>query len=199
MPKLVKVNIFFDRKLKRVKQIKSSLLPLPQYRENTPEELEAAPAIVGKTLDYPAEKIAEKFNTDLALYAVSSPAKLQSLLQKTAPTQGDYYEVFPYFDPIITVTVSAGEFKVIAAEYSKFLRKRKQYLAKKGFQVNMVRSRVRSVTLEKNQNSYTLALSSYAAAGAGGYLENTRRILSKKIDHKQARNAPGILEVLSGK
>ena len=196
---LVKVNIFFDRKLKRVKQIKSSLLPLPQYRENTPEELEAAPAIVGKTLDYPAEKIAEKFNTDLALYAVSSPAKLQSLLQKTAPTQGDYYEVFPYFDPIITVTVSAGEFKVIAAEYSKFLRKRKQYLAKKGFQVNMVRSRVRSVTLEKSQNSYTLALSSYAAAGAGGYLENTRRILSKKINHKQARNAPGILEVLSGK
>ncbi len=193
---LVKINLIFDRKLKRVKQIKSSLLPLPQYRKIDSEELAAAPSIMGKTLDYPAEKIAEKFNADLALYAVSSPAKLQALLQNAAPTQGDYYRVFPYFDPIITVRVSAGEFKVIASEYSKFLRKRKQYLAKKGFQVNMVRSQVRSVTIDKNKESYTLALSAYAAAGAGGNLPDTARLLKSKINHRQAENTPGIWEIL---
>lgn len=193
---LAKINLVFDRKLKRVKQIKSSLLPLPQYRETASEELKTAPVITGKTLDHPAEKIAEKFNADLALYAVSSPAKLQALLQNPAPTQGDYYKVFPYFDPIITVRVSAGEFKVIVSEYSKFLRKRKQYLAKKGFQVNMVRSQVRSITLDKAQDSYTLALPAYAAAGAGGNLPDTGRLLKGKINHRQAENSPGIWEIL---
>ena len=196
---LVKVRITFDRKLRKVKQIKSSFIELKaQYDKSEPMQ-DKAPSWYGKTPDHAAVMIREKYNADLALYAVNSPEKLNGLLKNPSPRQIDFYRVFPYFDTIITVKVTGGEFAAILREYVQFAHKRKQYRAKSGFSADIVRSKVRNISLPETKNGYTLALSAYAAAGAGGNLKDTRRILKDKIDYQQLVNTISLLDLLTVK
>jgi hypothetical protein len=193
---LMKVQICFDRKIRQIKQISSSMImlePHPEISENSPETVTA---FYGKDLDHPARVIGRKTNADLVLYCVPDKQKLQKLLQMPNPGTADFYRVFAYFDPIITVEVSSGEFEALFREYIRFADKRSQYLAKSGFSANIKRGRLRSLTVHKAKKRYTLAISAYAAAGAGGNLPETRRILKDRINHLQAEKAPGILEVL---
>ena len=193
---LADVRIIFDRRRRRIKQIKSSLIELKSYKEKSAVDNPAVPAWTGKTMDFPAEVMRRKFNADLAVYAVTQIEKLQRFLNNPQPLLEDLYRVFPYYDPIITVKVSAGEFGAIFREYVKFTHKRKQYLAKSGFTAVVVRNKVRDIVLAPDKQFYTLAISAYAAAGAGGNLPDTGRILKKRIDYRQTENAPGILELL---
>ena len=155
-------------------------------------------SLQGKTLDHPSDVIRKVYNADLALYAVNSPAKLQGLLNDPSPQLTDFYQVFPYFDSMITVVVTGGEFLVILREYAKFAHKRKQYLTKSGFSADIVHGKVRHTGSIDRKKSYTLVLSAYAAAGAGGNLMETRRILKDKIDYRQMADLPSLLEVLTG-
>ena len=117
-------------------------------------------------------------------------------MNNQAPTLEDVYRVFPYFDPVITVEVTSGEFNAILREYAKFANKRKQYLARSGFFAYIVRGKVRRIDLPPGQKHYKLAISAYAAAGSGGNLPETRRILKNRINQQQLENSPGILDVL---
>lgn len=190
------IKISFDCKSRRIKQITSSMIQLEQYPEISMKSGKIVTGFYGKTPDYPAEVIRRKLNADLVLYSVSNKPELLKLLNDQAPRLEDFYRVFPYFDPIITVVVSSGEFRTILCEYAKFAHKRKQYLSKSGFSADIVRGKVRTVDHERKKQFYTLAISAYAAAGAGGNLPETGRILKNRIDHRQAENASGILEVL---
>lgn len=193
---LAKINIIFDLKSRRIRQMKSSLLKLAPYGNSVPMPHDIVEHDLHKEPDFPAGVIRRKFNADLALYAVGSKQKLQALQSIPEPGVKDFYGVFSYFDPIITVSVSAGEFAAILREYAKFAHKRKQYLAKSGFSADINRGRVSALKLPRRSKRFTLALSAYAAAGAGGNLPETRRILSGRINYQQAENAPGILDVL---
>ena len=51
--------------------------------------------------------------------------------------------------------------------------------------------------MSEDKEHYSLAISAYAGAGAGGQLPGVRRILQHKIDHQQAENAMGILDLLT--
>lgn len=193
---LADVRIVFDRRHRRIIQITSSLQYLERFREHVPAGSAAVPAWSGKNMDYPAEIICRKLNADLALLAVNSPSELRRFLNNPQPCLNDLYAVFPYYDPIITVKVTAGEFTAIFREYVNFTRKRKQYLARSGFAANAAQSRVQNVVLPAGRQAYTLAISAYAAAGAGGNLPDTGRILKSKTDYQQAENSPGILSLL---
>lgn len=195
---LAGIKIVFDRKMRKIKQIKSSFIELGSPGANSVAGAEKVPSWQGKTLDHPSDVIRKVYNADLALYAVNSPAKLQGLLNDPSPQLTDFYQVFPYFDSMITVVVTGGEFLVILREYAKFAHKRKQYLTKSGFSADIVHGKVRHTGSIDRKKSYTLALSAYAAAGAGGNLMETRRILKDKIDYRQMTDLPSLLEVLTG-
>jgi 2',3'-cyclic-nucleotide 2'-phosphodiesterase (5'-nucleotidase family) len=194
---LAKIKIVYNCKLRKIKQIKSSFVELETPGDHSVAVSGKAPSWQGESLDYPAEVIRKKYNADLALYAVNLPAKLQELLNDPSPELTDFYQVFPYFDSMITVVVTGGEFIAILREYAKFARKRKQYLAKSGFSADIVRGKVRHISSIERKKSYTLALSAYAAAGAGGNLMETRRILKDKIDYRQLKENMSLLEVLT--
>ena len=195
---LAKISISFDRKLRRIKQIRSSFIELPHQQNESAYSSRKVTSWYGKSLDYPAELIQKKYNTDLAIYAVSSPQKLQTLLKMPTPSMDDFYSVFPYFDAIVKVKVTGGEFAAILREYAKFAHKRKQYLAKSGFTADIRRGKVRNLGTVAEEKSYTLVLSAYAAAGAGGNLMGVRRILKDKIDYQQLEKSPALLEILTG-
>ena len=194
---LVKVRIFYDRKLRRIKQMKSSLIELPEYEPEYTSAGRKVNSWYGRTPDHPAEIIRKKYNTDLAIYAVSSPAKMQELLSDPAPELTDFYRVFPYFDAIVTVKVTDGEFAAILRDFARFAHKRKQYLAKSGFSADIRRGKVQNIGTVIPKKSYTLALTAYAAAGAGGNLMEVKRILKDKIDYKQPEKSPSLLEILT--
>ena len=170
----------------------------PEMPEST--ELDAVLLFTNENMNFPAEKMREFCRADLALYAVSDPGALRKLLQNKNPLMRDCFRVFPYYDPVITVKVTSAELHVIVAEYLKLLHKRKQFLAVSGFKFDSVRGRLHGITLDKTKPHYTLAISAYAAAGAGGYLPETRRIIQRVADYSAAENAVGILDIItSGK
>ena len=193
---LSEVRISFDRKERKIKQITSRMIELETVAEYAGGTDAVVPGFYGRTPDYPAELIGRKTGADLVLYCISDQQKLQELLQISSLQIKELYRVFPYFDPIITVGVSAEEFKAIYREYLQFAGKRRQYIAKSGFSAEVSRSKLRSVSMHKTKKIYTLAVSAYVAAGAGGNLPETRRILSGRINYQEAENAPGVLDVL---
>ena len=53
------------------------------------------------------------------------------------------------------------------------------------------------INFAENKKSYILAISAYAAAGAGGMLPETRRILKNRIDLQAAEKAHGVLSYIA--
>lgn len=198
--KLLKAVIRFDKRLRRVKNIESSLLDLPWF--DTPYPAQAYEKVDKTNHDdpnFPARIIAGKVKSHWAIYAVESRNKLMELLRDPAPDLLAYYRVFPYYDRIITVEVSGGELYEIVREYLAFCRKRKMFLAVSGFSFSSSRGKLRTIHDLERSKVRTLAISAYAAAGAGGQLPGIRRILKNKINHRQAENAPGILQLITNK
>ncbi len=198
--KMLKALIRFDKKLRRVNCIESSLLDLPYFPAfEPPEAYEKVDNKKHDKLDFPAHIIRDHLKSDWAIYAVGSRRKLTDLIRKKQPDKLDYYNVFPYCDRIITVPVSGGELQEIVREYLKFTHKRKMYLAVSGFSFSSSRGKLRHIRALDRQKVCTLAISTYAAAGAGGQLPGIRRILENKIDRTQLDNAPEIMHLLTGK
>ncbi len=198
---LCRVKLIFDRKSRRLIDIRSDLINFPDDPEiPDPAELDAVSPFTGENMNFPAEKMRKFCRTDLAMYAVSDPGALRNLLQNKNPLMRDCFRVFPYYDPVITVNVTAAELHVMVAEYLKLLHKRKQFLAVSGFKFDSARGRLHDIIFDKAKPRYTLAISAYAAAGAGGYLPDTRRIIQKNADYSSTENAVGILDIItSGK
>ena len=197
--KLLKVKMFYSRKRRQVKQIESFLLELPDIRDAVPAAaLRSAPALnnIQSEHDF-AGIIRRKLRCDLAVYAIGNKEQFRRLLAKKSPRVIDYYQVFSYFDPFITVQVTAGEFRQIIREYGLFAHKRKQLLGVSGCQVRLHRGKLQELLMSEDKEHYSLAISAYAGAGAGGQLPGVRRILQHKIDHQQAENAMGILDLLT--
>ena len=196
---LLKVTIKFDKKAKSVRQIESELLKLREVRQPVPTA-----ALQGKSklridsdVNFAAMRMQKKFNSDLALYAVNRGWQLSELMKKSQPRMWDYYRAFPHYDPVITVKVSAGELQAILQEYLQFAHRRKQVISAAGFAYTSKRGKLQTLAFDSEKECYTLAISAYAAAGAGGQLPQTRRILKGKINYDQAENAAGILEILT--
>ena len=122
---------------------------------------------------------------------------LEELLSDPDPVLTDFYRVFPYFDAIVTVKVTGGEFAAILRDFARFAHKRKQYLAKSGFSADIRRGKVQNIGTVIPKKSYTLALTAYAAAGAGGNLMEVKRILKDNIDYTQSEKSPSLLEILT--
>jgi len=194
---VVKAVLVFDDKNRRLTQIETGIIPLEQLPEPESEQdkaiLKAWPL---QGLNMPALCMKKFTGSDLALYAVSSADKLQRLLQNKQKSRADCFKVFPYFDPVITVRLSGREVMHIVREYTAFAHKRQQFIATAGFRIMTAGSRLQDIVFDQERKEYTLAISAYAAAGAGGQLPGIRRILSGRIDFDQAENAPGILDVI---
>ena len=73
------------------------------------------------------------------------------------------------------------------------------YLAVSGFSFSSSRGKLRHIRALDRQKVCTLAITAYAAAGAGGQLPGIRRILENKIDRTRLDNAPEIMHLLTGK
>ena len=194
---IMKAVIYFDRKKHQVCQIESEVIPLKAVVEKPSAYSRKAAPAVAEDNNFAAQRIRSAFQTDLAFYAIGSMKDLQVLMLNDAPTVGDYYRVFNHFDPVITVKVNSGEMRTILREYVRLARRRKQYLAVAGFSYYAPHGKLQWVNFAEDKAVYTLALSAYVAAGAGGQLPETRRILENRIDHKQAEKAAGILEILT--
>ena len=194
---ILKTTIYYDRPAKRLKQIESGFLLLPKIPEILPPDADASAVPADENLDFPARRIADFTGCDLAVYAVESVRKLEHLILTPQPKLIDYYRVFPYADRIVTVKISADEFRAVIKEYAAFAYKRKQLLTCAGFTCEMSRSSLKKLAFDKVKSSYTLAISAYAAAGAGGQLPEVRRILKDKLDHKQAENACSVLQIVA--
>jgi len=194
---VMKAVISFDREKHQVCQIESEIIPLKAVPEKLSAYSRKVSPAAGNDSNFAAQRIRWAEKTDLAFYAVGSMKDLQELMLIAAPAVGDYYRVFDHFDPIITVKVNSGEMRAILREYVRLVRRRKQYLAVAGFSYSAPHGKLQWVNFAENKPVYTLALSAYVAAGAGGQLPETRRILKNRIDHKQAEKAAGILEILT--
>ena len=191
------VKIFFDPASRQIVQLESKLQKLAPKRTNPGAEArKKAPAVTANDENFVAVKLREACKSDLALYAVSSVAPYRKLLNKKSPLVIDYYRAFSYLDPVITVDVSAGEFRAIMREYVRFAHKRKQLLAVAGFSFTARKGKLHDLEFEVKKSRYTLAITAFAAAGAGGQLPGIRRILQKRIDHAAAEKAPALLEIL---
>ena len=197
--KLLKVSLYFDIKKRQLQQIESGFIELEHFSEPvTPEELVPAPSVKGQSPDFPADLMQRRMKSDLAIYAVNNRELSDKLLENKNPTIGDYFRVFPYFDPVVTVEISAGELREVMREYWAFAHKRKQLLTTAGFICKTSGKHLHEVVFAQNKDRYRLAISAYVAAGAGGQLPGIRRIMKDKIDYAQAEKAPGILEILTG-
>lgn len=191
------VKLFFDPASRQVVQIESQLQKLKKVHTYAGAAArKKAPVPVGKNENFAAEAIRRALNCDLAIYAVGSREKLQKLLNKKSPVVNDYFRVFPYYDPIVKVTVSGGEFQAILREYSKFAYKRKQFLSVDGCKFSVRKGKLQSLEFAVSKDRYTLAVSAFAAAGAGGQLPGVRRILYARAENANAENAPAILDIL---
>ncbi|MBE6379800.1 MAG: bifunctional metallophosphatase/5'-nucleotidase [Lentisphaerae bacterium] len=194
---LLTVKVKYDLSKRQIRQIESGIEVLDVYKEShIAQEFESVKPC--RTADEPAQRMRAFTQADLALYAANR-SSMERLLSLENPRLIDYYNAFPYFDPVITVKVTDRELHEIMREYLKFAHKRKQLLLTAGFSYRARRGKLHGLIMEKEQDVYVLAISAYAAAGAGGQLPDTRRILINKINHKQAENAPGILRVITGK
>ena len=195
---ILKTTIYYDKTARRLKQMESGFLPLAKVAEILPPEADALVAAADEDMDFPARRIAAFTGCDLAVYAVNSMRALEQLILTEKPKLIDYYRVFPYADRIVTVNVSANEFRAIMQEYAAFAYKRKQLLTCAGFTCEIKRTGLKNLAFEKEKENYTLAISAYAAAGAGGQLPVVRRILKNKLDHEQAENACSVLQIVAG-
>ena len=188
-------QLVYDKKLRRLQNIRSRIKALDIFpQEDAPETFEVIDSFAGKDPRFIPEKIRRFANSDLALYAVSDRAGLRKLLSDPAATLGDAYNVFGYFDGIVAVSVTPREAETILKEYSKFARRRKQWLLTDGFALKRGKA-----VFENSKEKYLLAMTAYAAAGAGGNLPESRRILLDRLDPAAAEKSPALLEILIDK
>lgn len=198
---LAECTFYFDTERRRIQQIESRISCFApgenDENESVPETLPAPGA--GKTPDFFARKIRGKMHSDLAVCYGASIESWQKLQDKSEPTLGDYYRAFPYFDLLVTVEVDFNEARQIVSELYDFAAGRNLPVSVSGFTAVVLNGRLEKFVPDKQLGKYKLSLSAYLAAGAGGRMPETRRILSGRIVLSELENAPGILEVLTEK
>ena len=186
--------IVWDKQRRQIVQIRSRLQHLKVFPENEPPEAALpAPPLTGENINCIAEKIRKHYAGDLAFYIVSNLPEYKKLLKNPAPVIGDYYRVFNYIDPAVTVEVTADEAEKIILENLALARGRKQRLLTAGFRIKN-----KKVVFDRELERYKLVLTAYSAAGGSGKLMLTRRTLSGRICFDKAENTPGVLEIITG-
>lgn len=195
---IVKVSAFLDAPTHRLNRLESEIVPLvrprtvrdPVLRHTVTKNL---PARV-----WAAESMRKSVKADVAICALPSE-KSAARLDAAAPlTVNDCYSVFRYCDRVVTVDLTREELRTVVAEYGDFAHKRKMLLTMAGGSFAMKRKQLTEFRLDAEKALYRTALSSYAAAGAGGSLPRTRAIVRGRIDHGAAENAVPLLRVLCG-
>lgn len=186
--------IVWNKQIRQIVQIRSRLQHLQAFPEpGVPEAAAAAPQLDCKNINCIAEKICRYYAGDLAFYIVSNLPEYRKLLKNPAPSVGDYYRVFSYFDPPATVDVTAAEAEKIILEHLSLARGRKQRLLTAGFRIKN-----KKVIFDRDLECYKLVLPTYSAAGGSGKLMLTRRTLSGRINFEKLEKAPGVLEIITG-
>ena len=189
-------KVTLDCKLRRVRQIESHIMEFPDGGEDE--------FALGKTLipgsgsaEFAVELLRQKMPSDLALCTTEKNEALRQLTEKPQLTLNECYQLFPYFDRIVTVQVSIGELRRIADEVQQLANERDLALLTGGFRLkNDPQGRV-DIQLPADKKIYTLSLPLYIASGAGGKLPAVRRILARKIDSSRLKTAPCILEIIA--
>ena len=194
---LIKAVLYFDPAARKVAQIESELIALNSVKEKLSKHAMKKCIPADNDNNFVAKRIRRALKADLAIYAVGSMRSMRELMLLKEPRLIDYYRVFNHFDPIITVKVTPAEVRTIVREYARLTRERKQYLAVDGFTYDAPHGKLRWINFAENKKSYILAISAYAAAGAGGMLPETRRILKNRIDLQAAEKAHGVLSYIA--
>ena len=193
---MAEIILHFDKSKRRLKIAESRIVDLPEFSENPDSQLPIFPSLKGEKADFTARRMQKYMQSDLALYMIENQSAMADLLILEHPTPEAYYRAYPHFDAIVTVSLTAEELIEILQEYVPYARSRKGLLVSAGFRFESSGGRLRTIGLNEVKRKYRLALSAFAAAGAGGKLPRTRQILLDRIDTKSADNAPGILDIV---
>ena len=195
---ILAVDLIFDKSQRRLKMAESRIIDLPEIQNDT-ELAYIAPPAKGRKVDFTARRMQEYMQSDLALYMIENQSAMAEFLDKEQPAPEDYHRTYPHFEAIVTVTLTAEELLEIAREYARYAYARKGILTAAGFRLESIGGRLRTIGFAEFKNRYRLALSAFAAAGAGGKLPRTRQILLDRIDRESADKAPGILDIVLAK
>ena len=125
-----------------------------------------------------AEAILYSAESDAAMCTVLVPNKVL----KNKVTYDDIYEVCPYEDSIMIITLNLDELKEIVKEQNQFKSKYRKKLGlyiKKNQEIVGVKNTEELASYFKNNEKIKLALSSYDVAGAGNRYPVLRRIVHK--------------------
>lgn len=193
---IAEMCMIFDKSTRRLKMVESRIVELPECPQNDLDSQTLAPSLKGENANFTARKIRQYMKSDLALYFIEKTSPMAELSSKDQSTFGDYYNAYPHFDAMINVSVSGEELAEILQEYVSYCHSRKGVLTAAGLRLDVSGGKLRTIGFETIKSRYRLAMSAFAAAGAGGKLPRTRQILSERIDRKSADNAPGILDIL---
>ena len=195
---LVKVTAVMDRKTHRLLRLESAIIPLAKPLPDPDPLLRREVLRAEPVVSWAAETMRRTVRADVAIYALPSKKSAARLEASVPLTVENCYRVFPYCDRIVTVDLTAEEIRAIVAEYGAFAVKRKMLLTMAGGTFAMKRSHLTEFRLERGKALYRVALSSYAAAGAGGMLPATRAIVRRKLDYATVESGVPILKALCG-
>ena len=193
---MAEMILHFDKSRRRLQIVESRIVDLPEFSEKPDSQLPVFPSLKGEKADFTARRMQKYMQSDLALYLIENQSAMAELLALEHPAPEAYYRAYPYFDAVVTVSLTAEELIEILQEYVPYARSRKGLLVSAGFRFESSGGRLCTIGLKEVKHKYRLALSAFAAAGAGGKLPRTRQILLDRVDAESADNAPGILDIV---
>lgn len=192
---LARAVIVFDDVRRRIVRIESGLLPLPAVPEFAGEETRPARPLAGPAEDFTARAMRRATGAAVAIHAHADRGALRGLAENSSPTVLDYFRVFPYYDAVVTAELTPEEIRAILAEYTAFAFRRKQWLTASGVNFKLRKGTLSELAFPPPERlRYRVAMTSYAAAGAGGALPETRKIWRKNLDYGTVGAAPPLLQ-----
>ncbi len=195
--KLAHVKLTFDPVRRKLRQIESRLMELPVLPEKPSAEASApAPVVSSPPETYAARAMRRAVGADVAVYSVKQLATLRTLAALSNPTVGDYYRIFPYFDAVVNADLTDGDLRAILSEYAKFAHRRHETMTADGMMFRTAKGRIGELKFDVPKPLYRVAFTSYVAAGTGGMLPETRRILRSRWSRTNPEKAPPLLDCL---
>lgn len=195
---LARATIVFDDRTRRIVRIESALQPLAALTEDSAGGERSAPLPSPPVETLAVRAMRRAVGADVAIYSAGDREALKLLARNPAPTALDYYRAYPYYDAVVTAELTAAEIRTILAEYGAFADRRKELLTADGVEFHTRRGELTGLEFSVKKARYRVAMSSYAAAGAGGALPETRKIWRDRLDYATVEKAPPLLECLLG-